>query len=76
MLASNTINRAGGKKERLYLWPAEEKNTEVLKKIKDKDVCMISVYGALGAFPACIIKGDSSHRNCSRDRKHCQILVV
>lgn len=76
LIAGFQYNKQGrkAKRERLYLWPAEEKNTENLKKkscLHDFTAC-----GALGAFPEFIIKGDSSHRNCSRERKPCQISAV
>lgn len=78
MLASNTINTIGKQAREIVLVACRGKEhwSLIKKKIRDKDVCMISVYEALGALPESIIKGDSSHRNCSSDRKPCQISVV
>lgn len=61
----------------MYLWPAEEKNTEDFeKKIRQCHLHDFTVYGALGALPESVIKGDSSHRNCGRNGKPCQISAV
>lgn len=78
MLAYNVINRAGGQRGRECTYGLQRKRIlkTLKKKIRQCRLHDFTVYGALGALPESVIKGDSSHRNCGRDGKPCQISAV